>query len=332
MIVDVPTGDDFKAAGIDFLNLAWDIIISLLIKLKEAQDFYEEYYADEDENEEISNYYNLPSDEYWKKAQRHLSTALSLTQQGSEFLLKGHIATVSPYLLLSGDPNNYPSKSHERDVRFSEFKTIDAQDLIRAYNTVVSCRLPEDFKNKFEHIRSKRNTIMHTVDLNLSIEITNLFIEILEISHYLISPHSWIKYRKDFIEKEPDSVLYQQAELTEYNKIIYILSREVNLLIGILKPAETRKYFNFDKKQRRYICPYCYDCAFRKTYLEEGSYEMPRLAQLLPNESASTSVYCLVCSQTSEVLREDCSNNNCRGNVIDEGYGICLTCGEELED
>ncbi|BCU14033.1 hypothetical protein MAN88_45970 [Microcystis aeruginosa] len=33
MIIDVPTGDDFKSSGIDFLNLAWDTLISRWVEL-----------------------------------------------------------------------------------------------------------------------------------------------------------------------------------------------------------------------------------------------------------------------------------------------------------
>jgi len=81
MIIDVPTGDDFKSAGIDFLNLAWDTLISLSTKLKDAEYFYNVYYSDE--NEEVID--QLSSEQYWKQAQRPLSTALSLIQQGTEF-------------------------------------------------------------------------------------------------------------------------------------------------------------------------------------------------------------------------------------------------------
>ncbi len=77
MIIDVPTGDDFKSSGIDFLNLAWDTLISLSTKLKDAEYFYNVYYSDE--NEEVID--QLSSEQYWKQAQRPLSTALSLIQQ-----------------------------------------------------------------------------------------------------------------------------------------------------------------------------------------------------------------------------------------------------------
>ena len=131
MIVDVPSGDDFKLAGIDYLNLALSTLVGLLTKLKETQDFYDSYNNEHfgEESEEIKT--SLSTDEYWKKVQRHLSTTLSLIQQGTEFLLKGHIASVNPCLLISGDLNNHSNKSNNGKIRFSDFKTIDAQDLIK---------------------------------------------------------------------------------------------------------------------------------------------------------------------------------------------------------
>lgn len=318
MIIDVPTGDDFKSAGIDFLNLAWDTLISLSTKLKDAEYFYNVYYSDE--NEEVID--QLSSEQYWKQAQRPLSTALSLIQQGTEFLLKGHIATVSPYLLISGDPSNYPSKSHERNIRFSEFKTIDAQDLVKVYNTVSTGRLPDNFRQRFEDLRSKRNIIMHTVDPELYIKTKNLFVEILEICHYLIEPNSWIKIRGQFIQNEPESVLYSPETRELFN---LRLALEINLVIDLLTPSENNKYFNFNKKTRRYFCPSCYS-GFREDYEDE---QIPRLAQLIPNEPTSNTIYCLVCNESYEVLREDCTAEDCLGNVIDPDDGTCLTCGSD---
>lgn len=317
MIIDVPTGDDFKSAGIDFLNLAWDTLISLSTKLKNAEYFYNVYYSDE--NEEVID--QLSSEQYWKQAQRPLSTALSLIQQGTEFLLKGNIATVSPYLLISGYPSNYPSKSHERNIRFSEFKTIDAQDLVKVYNTVSTGRLPDNFRQRFEDLRSKRNIIMHTVDPELYIKIKDLFVEILEICHYLIEPNSWIKIRGQFIQNEPESVLYSSETRELYNW----LALEINLVIDLLTPSENNKYFNFNKKIRRYFCPSCYS-GFREDYEDE---QIPRLAQLIPNEPTSNTIYCLVCNESYEVLREDCTAEDCLGNVIDPDDGTCLTCGSD---
>jgi hypothetical protein len=317
MIIDVPTKDDFKSAGIDYLNLAWSTLVGLLTQLKETQDFYDEYY--EEESEEIITSSSI--DDYWKKAQRPLSTALSLIQQGTEFLLKGHIASVSPYLLISGDLNNHSNKLDNGNIRFSDFKTIDAHDLIKIYNITSTESLPDTFKQKFEKLRSKRNKIMHSIDSDLNIEIKELFVEILNVCDYLVSAGSWIEERKNFIKNEPQSMLLELHKYNEYNHIIYKLACEIDLLVNLLEPAEVCKYFNFNKKSRSYICPACYSSSFRET----GDVP-PRLAQLKPNQPTSTSVYCIVCNESSTVVREDCSHEDCQGNVIEE-EGICLTCG-----
>lgn len=307
------------------MNLAWSTLVGLLIQLKEKQDFYYEYYESyEEENEEIITFSSI--NEYWKKAQRPLSTALSLIQQGTEFLLKGHIASVSPYLLISGDLNNHSNKSDNGNIRFSDFKIIDAQDLIKVYNITSTECLPDAFKLKFEKLRSKRNRIMHSIDSDLKIEIKELFIEILDVCDYLVSAGSWIENRKRFIQNEPQSMLLEL--LSGYDHIMYKLAREIGHVVDLLEPAEVLKYFNLGKNTpRRYICPVCYWEAFRGTFSQAGlNYDIPRLAQLKPNEPTSTSVYCIVCNESSTVVREDCSHEDCQGNVIEE-EGICLTCG-----
>ena len=322
MIIDVPTGNDFKSSGIDYLNLAWGTLINLLRELKEAQSYFDEHSGYE--REEVASF--LSPEKYWGKAQRPLSTALSLVQQGTEFLLKGDIALVSPYLLISGDPSSYPSKSQERNVRFSEFKTIDSKDLIRAFNTVSANRLPDSFQQRFENLRSRRNTIMHTVDPDLHINVKDLFVEILEICHYLLAPESWINIRRNFIEKEARSALLEPEEYRQYDHNIYQLAFEIDLVVDLLQPSRIRKYFRFEKKHRRYICPVCYSKTFQEVYANVGlEHDIPRLANLVPNEPASNSVYCIVCNKFSEVVRENCENVDCPGNVF--GHGICLTCG-----
>lgn len=308
MIVDVPTADDFRISGTDFLNIAWETVVDLSLSLAVNQEIW---IGDDDE----------VADEYWNAAQRPLATALSLVQQGTEFLLKGHIADTSPYLLLSGDSSSWASRSRQQEVRFSEFKTIEAQDLVRVCNTVKSDRLPDEFQTRYESLRSKRNTIMHTFDPQLRIKPKDLLIEILEVCHHLISPKYWMKIHKSFVDRQPKSIL----DVSE--SILSSLILETEHMISLLQPAQVIKYFNFNKKQRCYFCPYCY----RETadYFDNN---MPKLSQLLPNESSSTSVYCFVCDQISKVSREDCKDENCPGNVISlstDWISLCLTCGEE---
>ncbi len=327
MIVDVPSGDDFKFSGIDFLNMAWNIAIDLLKPLREAHDAQTEYYVWED-GQIIDTYFLLTEElveEYWKKAQRQLSTALALIQQGTEFLLKGHIATVDPHLLISENLAIYSETTNGCDVRFSELKTISASELIRVYNSVSNV-LPENFQRRFEALRSKRNTIMHSVDPNSPIRITNLLIQVLEVFYHLASPTLWLDARRSFIENMPDSLLWEPEAIRQFDYTNLTLAIEVSIIIDLLQPSEVRKYFGFEKKQRRYVCPSCYWATFYECYCQGGAKEeIPRLAQLSPNKPDSVSVYCLVCGETSLVVRNKCGEEDCASNVI-SGDGMCLLC------
>jgi len=44
---------------------------------------------------------------YWAAAERELANAIAIAHQGVEFLLKGRIALVSPYLLIVQDPKHW---------------------------------------------------------------------------------------------------------------------------------------------------------------------------------------------------------------------------------
>lgn len=166
MITDIPNSEDFRHAGFAYLNLSWRTAIDLGLSLDESD--FDEW------DEEVS----VPI-QYWEAAQRPLATAISLLQQGVEFLIKARIAEVSPFLLFEGSPRDWPRGCNQADTSYSAFKTIDAQDLIRAHDTVCSSRFTDDFVNTYEHLRRRRNTIMHTVDPTLRFTATEVLLSVL---------------------------------------------------------------------------------------------------------------------------------------------------------
>ncbi|HFG1611539.1 TPA: hypothetical protein ACGFXY_003672, partial [Vibrio cholerae] len=135
MINNIPTNDDFYKAGRELLDLAWDMIVKLLLNLKEG-----EYYGVD--SDEIS-------EEYWSKAKRQLTTSLSITQQGIEFLIKGRICQISPFLLIIESPSKWPSPYRESVIDFNEFRTLDAQDLVRVHDTFSEVPFDKSFVKKF---------------------------------------------------------------------------------------------------------------------------------------------------------------------------------------
>ena len=114
MITVLPTPTEFQDSATALLNLAWDYAARLLRDLDEAK----RYGAEDDDAS------------YWSFAGRHLATGLALAHQGAEFLLKGRIASVSPYLLIGSSPRDWPRNCSKVDTPFAEFRTIDAQDLV----------------------------------------------------------------------------------------------------------------------------------------------------------------------------------------------------------
>lgn len=299
MIIDIPTSDDFQHAGIEFINLAIDQVFSLY---------------DDIENSELEDWGDCDDiASFWNSAQRTLSNALTLVQQGIEFLLKGRIVNVSPYLLISGEPREWPRGCDNRDVPYSEFRSIDAQDLIRVHDSVCQIRLSQSFKNYYEELRRRRNTIMHTIDQSLEIDTKAIIFYSLEAIHELIGPLQWISLRRKYLEESPASKAFS-TDYADYKIIVESLK-----MIKLLTTSDLIKYLGFNKKQRRYICPTCNSVDL------VGDLEI-NTGLLNPNTPISTSVYCFICGQTHEVIREKCSEQDCQGNVLLVEKRKCLTC------
>lgn len=306
MIIDIPTDDEYATNGKAFLNLAWEGVINLSTELARYKDFDD--FHNEEEQQELE-------EKYWKHAQHNLSVAIALAQQGTEFLLKGKIAVVSPYLLIAGEPGKWPAGCDTQDKSFADFKTVDAQDLIRLHNTVCTPKLPEEFRADFEKLRRLRNTIIHSVDKRATLSVKDVAIAILQISESLIGPHSWHSTRKAYFD-ERDNIF----GVYDINPGVVLAQETLHAVddLGLL-PAELKKYYGFDPKQRRYSCPDCRDSNLGFT---------ANLAHLRPNTPESKKVYCLSCQNTFTVLRRKCKDKSCKGNVLaNAAYdNMCLTC------
>lgn len=298
MITDIPTPDDFRVSGLSFLNLAWDSAISLALTLDDAA--VKEW--DDD---------GAVTDEYWTKAQHPLATALALTQQGTELLLKAQIIEVSPFLLFVGSPRDWPRGCDRNDIAFSSFRTIDAQDLARAHDTVAGVRLSMPFRQNLEKLRVLRNTVFHSVDKLKRFKAKEILVAVLEVTNALIPNKTWVIVRKDYLSDTAEAGLDDFAAEP-------IVARELSKAIELLSPAECNRLLKIDKHSRAYYCP---DCVERDIGLESNA----KSARLLPNTPTSTTAYCYVCERSREVHRMKCGK--CVGNVIDMEEEICLTCG-----
>ena len=302
MITDIPSSQDFQSVGLQLLNSAWETAASLLADMHDAA-----YHIDPEEEGS--------TDAYWRAAVIQLNTALSVAQQGCEFLLKGRIAEVSPYLLISSSPRDWPSGAATNDVPFSDFRTVDAQDLVKMHDTYRSNRLSKPFIVEFHELRGKRNTITHSINKNLVVEIEEILLAVLGIFSEFFPSDKWVDCRRKHLSQAPLAQLYSD-DFTDYRMIL-----EFSKICEMLKPAQLLRHFGFDKKQRTYICPNCSYGLVPDAEIES------KTALLAPNKPTSEEIYCFVCDESQWVTRKDCAESACMGNVISEDYGYCLTCG-----
>jgi len=313
MIVGIPTPGDFEKAGLSFLHLAWIVAVKSLQDLEQADELIEDGYADKTERAAAHN-------AYWVKKQPSLRNAFALIQQGIELGLKGRIAAVSPYLLIARDARDYPSGSDQNDTEFSAFRSLDAADLSRVHNTHCPSRLTEDFRQFWEKVRRQRNALMHSVAASQPITANELLAHVLHANSYIFGDVLWPARR---LRHHTDD---EFADFSfDYDFTRNELLAEADTVLRSLLPKLAKAFYGFDKKQRTYLCPRCYDETdhhFRD--------DLSRLAQLRPKSATATTLWCPVCEQATRVVRDSCTNAaECKSNVIcdDAGYeGMCLIC------
>ena len=287
MIIDLPSDVDFHWRGTDFLDLAWSSVLGLLRNLEDAEQ----------------------SGDYWKAADRQLSMALALAQQGIEFLIKSLICGINPLLLLAAPVREWP----QRDVPFADLKTVDALDLPKLHDAIITPPLPVEFVRQYGELRRQRNALLHTVDKRLSISAHEVIVAVLEASHHLLAPRVWLTFRNTSLQGSPESVAFSPDFVES------LVIREALLALNILSRAEAVKYFGFDKRKRAYICLRC--AASRRKF----SSKSVRSAQLIGKLPAA--VWCFICNSKASTLRRSCLQARCPGDVIAKKERKCLTCG-----
>ena len=308
MIQDIPTSDEFRAAAINQLYLGWQIAMQVVYQHEQVTDYSE---IDGEEATEAAA-------EYWRKSQPALANAFGLVQQAMEMALKGRIAAVSPYLLISRDPKDWPKGVDERAVPFSEFRTLDAADLIKVHNSFVAQPLNQAFRDFWVETRRDRNQIMHSVT-SKSFDPATLVRVILTAAETLFTDVRW---PQRLLAMEEDDAL---AAYGLSDGVQNAVMRQVDTAIRHLDAAETRRFFGFDSKRRAYICPICYYESNR-----DWQDKWPALAQFCDKAPGSTHLHCIVCDETSVVERVACTNIECPADVIHEG--MCLTCMASQDD
>lgn len=299
MIIDIPTPEDFHQAGASQLFLGWRIAMEATHDFRGLEDAYGTL------DEETTK-------TFWDSSQPALANAFSLVQQGMELALKARIARVSPYLLISRDPKDWPRRVASEDTSFGEFRTLDAVDLIKVHNSLISPRLSDEFAQFWDQIRRDRNKILHSIAPKVYDPAT-IIRTILIAAKTLFDDLSW-----------PARLLQahdgDQNAASGYGEYAFnVVMQEIDDALSFLSTAEAKRFLGFDKKRRAYLCPRCHYASNR-----DWQDVWPQLAQLRAKVSGETILDCTVCETPTIVDREECVELHCKGDVISDG--MCLTC------
>jgi hypothetical protein len=301
--VNLPTPEDFYTSGKELLNFAWDSTATLLIEVDQAEE-----YVDESDLAEVS-------EQYWAASKRTLTTALTVIQQAVELVIKGRIAEVSPYLLISDGPSRWPSPYEGKPVDFERFRTIDAQDLLRVHDTFAPAHFDPEFVNNFRRLREIRNVVMHSAGKNVTVQVAEVVDSAL-FMHKTLFPHErWFPVRREFLRTAPSSALGAGEYAT--NNACW----EASIVKKLLQPAQVRAYLGVEKKQRAYYCPACLDDANSEVGLNH------KLAVLRPDSRDGCDLYCPVCDDIFHAERPARGADNCEATLYSSSAGRCLVCG-----
>jgi hypothetical protein len=308
MLTNIPDADDFKTSAENLLNSAWNSLIKLLENHKTFEQI-------ESEKDAIAT--------YWLYAKPELTAAAAMVQHAVEFYLKSKIISISPYLLISIDARSLPKNSETQNLNYSEFRTLDAQDLLKIHNSFSPERLPIEFKSWFGEMRSMRNKIMHTVDKTISVEPTELAILILKCHEALVGANFWIASRTSYLDRSPEYGVRIGDENENHPYILLAIHRELSLVINELKPSDSKKYFKYNKKLQSERCPRCYNI-FTQCEFFDCKWTDDFVFTLQPKSDASMEMHCIVCDYTTLISESKCEE--CHNLSMDKLTSQCTWC------
>ncbi|MDC5849051.1 hypothetical protein OPW32_07480 [Vibrio europaeus] len=313
MILEFPTKDDFYSAANGFLNSSWDSVTEHLHEFEKLHGF-----VDDSEDQEDSKL-------YWASAKQTLVNATALVQQAVEFYIKGRIVEVSPYLLISGNPQSWPRGCNKQDIEFSAFRTLDAQDLIKVHDTVCHERFSDEFIQWNEALRTIRNKVMHTVDRTLNVTPEQLINFILFAHGYFNRSTNWFDARRAYLENTPVNSMKSIRSDSDYESyILNSLLIDFRLAIDVLPPAVCKKYFGYDKKARNQHCPHCVSTVSRMDFWD---FELIDDLGKTYQKTADPCFYsCNLCGYKGEVVEKQCEELGCEGQLQDRESGVCFSC------
>lgn len=256
MITGVPDHEALHETAVGWMILAWNNIIDCLRDVRE----YKEYLAEANDLKETALTKRISA--VIRNQEYEINNALTLLQQSLEIFLKSMIAKVSPFLLIGGEPRQWPTPDKTGNVDFSDFRTVDAIDLCRVVNTVSDTKLSDSFVRLYNNLRVRRNKIAHLNTGSVVLEASNVLVSILSAQSLLFNGQLWQEFLKartpHLADHDEDDEIYEE----DVSHDIFLSNLEE--AISNLQPAELKRFFGYDKRRKRIECPACQTLTSRR--------------------------------------------------------------------
>lgn len=300
MITNIPKPHDFENVAKQCLTQAFNIV------------FEEDRFLLEDES--------LLRKEFWKYHLALLNTSVILVYQAIESLLKSEICKESALLLIDLKRQDWPTGPESPEIDFNDLFTINGESLTKTYSaTIGDSNIKSELVNFIEEVRVNRNRIVHGTSHNI---ITPEYVIriIIQTFNMFSGIDSWWNTTRELLINSPIFGIYDE----DYEEADFI--ERLDYVEQILGKGEFNKQFTLDLKSRRYLCPWCW-----KSLGQEGQDLDSKWSFLIPQKTENViDIECLNCQRKHKVIRKDCQESYCKGNVIhqfEDGKELCLTCG-----
>jgi hypothetical protein len=301
MIKHKPTPVDFERQSVENLVQFFNLIL-------EKEQPWNRF--DDDES----------TKEMWSYHQAILKNALTLLFLAMENQLKKKICEVSPLLLLSENPSDWKTINQDKD--FQNFHIRPFDDLITLYIELGTKEINTSVIQNLNVLRKKRNQITHAI-FSEALTPKALFEDFAFIVANIWGERIWWEQYRKYTIDDPEYGIYDENVEQSW------LSHSIEYLIDTLGKNRAGQILGVDFSRRRYHCPKCH------IYVNETADNyFYKHAVLEPNTPESQTVFCVSCQSEFTVIRKDCNNDGCKGNVIHflrnsiyEDGEICLTCG-----
>lgn len=310
MIENIPDTADFDRAAKASFFAGWNELMHILA------DFEMCFMPNDDGTDAWSE----EREEYVQNCQAELAKIISDAAQANELALKSRICEVSPYLLILGNEPKF--KMTQDSLDFSELRTVDAVDLPVMVNTVCSDKLPTKFHERYSKMRKLRNRFTHQGAVGTALEPDVLASLLAEQYADLWPQRRFLRDWFEYLSSTRFSFFHDGKRSSAGMELIDMLE----LFFKTLKNGQIKALTGYAKNSRRYACGECYyDEAIENIGFAMGGV---RTAYLVDE----TTLHCHLCDRKFPVIRKDCPEHECKGNVIGteaKDCGMCLTCGSE---